>query len=271
MRRILLPLLLLISVAAVAQTTCDELVPKLMEVTGTNQALAVTPAIMQGAAAVLLNKEGSMRVDTKHALQAVLSNGLNVERLSKNIQRKLMSSCDPSLYAASLEKLQSPLGQKMREMELRPISSPEEGKRMQRYLSTWEMQSPRDSRMQVIRRLLRTTGATDTYVDQIMEIRTVMLEAGLQTYLPKEQLAVFRQELMPRVQEAMEAQMYYLYRGATDEELEQYITLQATKPMQRLTQDEARALLYGFSQEMVEFATKVRKVVLDQKAKQEGE
>jgi len=267
MRRIVLLFLTFVSPSAVAQPTCDELVPKLMDVGGINQALAALPEGMRVVTSAQLEEPGSMPVEMKRELESVMLHAFNMERLTRNVKTKLAESCDAATFAAVLDQMQSPLGQKMLQLEIRQVSSPEEGKRMQRYIASFPMQSPRETRMRLIRRLMDATKAAETFNDQVVNITSLMLETGLNSAPSKEQLAAFRAELLPRVQQFMEAQMYYIYRSVSDEELEQYIAIQSSKPEQRFTNDEAKALLYAFSEETVELATKIRKVALEQKAK----
>jgi len=157
----------------------------------------------------------------------------------------------------------------MLQREMQPLSSPEEVKRMQRYLMSFPMQSPRESRLALIRRLMETTKVAESSTDQAVSISAASVQAISNVTPSKEQIADVRNDILPRLQELLEAKMYYTYRTATDEEMEQYIVMQASKPQQRFTQDEEKALIYAMTQEAVDLGVKLRKVALEQRAKGE--
>jgi hypothetical protein len=266
MRRSLLVLsVVLACLPAFAEPTCDELVPKIMDASGLNQQLALIPEAMRQMAEAQLDREGSMQVDTKHALQNAMVQAFDVDRISRNVRTKLVASCQAAPYAAVLTDMQSPLAQKMLQMEVEPFSSPEATKRMQRYIASFPMQSPRESRMTLIHKLLDVTKEAELSTDEALQVTVTMTETAFHVSPSKDQLAQARAEMLSRIQEVLVARMYYIYRTASDEELQQYTAMQATPAAQRLDRDAAKALLYAFTQEATGLAVKLKTIVGDAK------
>jgi hypothetical protein len=255
---------------AAAQSKCDELVPKLMEISGINGSFANMSASAQSLTEALFDREGSMPAKAKHAFEDVVAKGLNGERMGNNVESRLKSSCDAALYNTALEQMQSPLGQKMLQMEIAIAATPEAAKRMQRFVGSFSMQSPRESRMALIRDLMVATKVVDFFADNNLAVSTEMLKA-VKAAPTQEQVAELRGELVPKVQEFTEAEMYYAYRSASDEDLKQYAEMQSSKAGQRFNQDVAKAFLYATKIEAADLGTKLAKVVAEQRAQRDAQ
>lgn len=268
MRKIVLLTVLLLAVpfTVSAQSTCTELVPKVMDATGMTEGIADFPTMIQAVLADQMDRESSMLVDAKRAFESSVKNSFDVPRVTRNTKAKLMASCDATLYAAALQQMQSPLAQKMTQLELLPDTNPEERRRMQRYVASFAMQSPRESRMALIRRLIAAEDAAETYANNSVQLRIITDEAVTNTKVTKEQAAQLRAEALPGAQQMLEAKMYYIYRSVPDEELAQYIVLASTKEQKRITHDTDNALLFAASHEFASLGAQLRKIVLDMKA-----
>ena len=267
MRRALVCFVLLSSVSAFAQSTCRELVPKLMDASGLTRSLALLPEAMREMTEAQLDREGSMPVDTKRALEDVMTHGFDVDRITRNTTSKMLSSCDASAYAAVLADMQSPLGQKMVQLQLDPMSSPEATTRMRHFIAAFAMQSPRESRLNLIHDLMDTTKEAEISTDEALQVTLTMTRTAFNVSPSADQVDAFRQEMLSRIRDVMVARYYYIYRSCTDDELQQITVMEATKPVQRFNQDVAKALLFAFSEETTDLAGKLKKIVNDEKVK----
>lgn len=267
MRRILLLLPLLACLPALAQTTCQELVPKIMEASGLNRQLAMVPEAMRQVSETQMDREGAMPVDAKRELQSILLHAFDVDRISGNVRAKLVASCEPKAYAAILADMQTPLALKMKQLELEPMSSPEAIQRLQRYIASFPMQSPRESRMNLVYKLMDTTKEAETSTDEALQVTVLMTETAFNVRPSKEQIEETRAEMLSRIRDVETARTYYIYREASDQELQQYTTMLATPEAQELNRDTAKALLFAFTQEATGLANQVKKVVTEARLK----
>jgi len=236
-----------------------------MDAGGMTQAIDGFPTMIQAVLADQMDREGSMLVDVKRAFESSVKNSFNAPRVTRNTTARLMATCDATLYATALQQMQSPLAQKMTQLELLPDTNPEERRRMQRYVASFAMQSPRESRMALIRRLIDAKDAAETYANNSVQLGIITDEAVTNTKVTKEQAAQLRSAALPGVQQMLEAQMFYIYRSVPDEELAQYIALASTKEQKRITRDTDNALLFAASQEFASLGAQLRKIVLDMK------
>lgn len=271
MRRYLLLLLLLACLPALAQTRCQELVPKIMEASGINQELTSVPTIMREMSSSAFDREGSMPADAKHELEALLDHAFDADRISRNIRTKLVADCEPKAYAEVLTDIQTPLAQKMLQLELEPLSSPEEAKHLQRYIASFPMQSPRESRMNLIYKLMDTTKAVETETDEVIQLTLIITRTGFNWSPTQNEIDNARQETRARLREVTVARLFYLYRTASDQELEDLIAMQAKPVTQKINRDLDNAELYAFSQEAVGLGAQMKKVVHDERVKHVGE
>ena len=191
----------------------------------------------------------------------------DVDRLTTTMRAKLVASCHADAYAAVLAEMQTPLALKMRELEFEPLSSPETIKSMQRYIASFPMQSPRESRMNLIYKFMDTTREAETSTDEALQVVVVMTHTAFRTSPSKEQLAEARAEMLSRIREITKARTYYIYRTASDEELQQYTTMLATPAAQQLNHDVEKALVFAFTQEATDLAEQIKKVATEEKVK----
>jgi len=207
-----------------------------------------------------------MPLEAKREIRDVLVHYVNVDRMTSNVKAKLRSSCDAAAYGEVLSQMQSPLGQKMLKMELGV--DPE---RMKRFAASFSMQSPRESRMRLIRALVSETKAVDTWADDEMIVMAHLLEAVRPEGVTKDQLSELREQFISHAQPYAEAIAYYIYRPASDEELEQYASMQDTKAYKRFNGDMAKAFAYSTSVEAGDLEVKLKKVVSEIRAKRAAE
>ena len=270
-RNLLLLLPLLACVPALAQTTCQELVPKIMDASGLNQQLAAVPTIMRETTSSAFDREGSMPVDAKRELESLMDNAFDIHRVSTNISTKLVASCEPKAYAAVLSDLQSPLAQKMVQLELEPLSSPEAAKRLQHYVASFPMQSPRESRMDLIYKMMDATKEAETETDEVIQLTLTMTRTAFNYSPSQNEIDTVRQQTLEKMRDITAARMYYLFRSASDQELQQLIAMQSKPETQKINRDAANAMLYAFQQEAVDLGGKMKKVVHDERVKHVGE
>lgn len=271
MRRLLLfAAALLLASPLFAQQTCAELVPKIMEASGLNASLDTMPDAMRQATQNFSTREGNIDVAKKRAFEDILLHSFDKDRMAKNIHAKLLASCDPVAYSTALEQMESPLGRKFKAMELQPHSTPEEGVKMQRFVASFPMQSPREARLRLIQNLMDTTGLVNKYATLSLTVSSEMARI-IRTAPTSQQMEMAREQLIPMIQQATEAETYYTYRSASDQELQQYIAMQASKNHQRLGEDVYKALLAAVVIEADDMAHNLKARVVDAKAMHEGE
>lgn len=266
-RSLLLVFLLLACLPAFAQTTCQELVPKIMDASGLSRQLAMVPEVMRQLSATQLDREGAMPVDAKRELQSMMLHAFDVDRLTEDVRTKLVASCEPKAYAAVLADMQTPLALKMRAMEFEPLSSQESIAHMQRYIASFPMQSPRESRMNLVYKLMDTIKEPETSTDEALQVILVMTRTAFNVSPSKEQLAETRAEMLGRIRDVTTARTFYIYRTATDDELQQYIAMLATPQAQRLNRDTDKAQLFAFTEEATGLANQLKKVVTEARLK----
>ena len=262
MRKLLAFLILSYATVTVAQQTCQQLVPPLMEADGVNDSLSGFPEIVKQSIDAQLAKDPNFTADQKTSLDGAMDRGINPQRLHSNVQQLLVQGCDPKGFADVLQQLQGPLPKKMRVAEAQ-ASTPQGAKEMQDYVSTLQQHPPSASRLQLLHELDAATKGSDFYADMIVAVSRAMA-VGLNGHEPsKGELAELRSEVSQTASNQMIAMSVFIYRNVTDEELTQYVNMYKTAPFQTFNAALSKAFLQGISEEMANVGQEIKKA-LDQ-------
>jgi hypothetical protein len=247
-QRPLLCVLILCATFCGAQNTCDQLVPKALELYGANESLRHFPAQMQAQMEQRMDQDKSLNAADRAKLVAAIQGSMNVERLIKNVENSVTAGCNPAEMQQVLVQLNTPLFQKMRTLEA--VSSSTEGAaKLQQYAALPEVKSPPAKRAALISELVYVSGAADTMIDTVIETARALQEGIGAPAPPAEQLSQLRSQVQANAKTQMNQLLLAVYHQATDDELEKYIAALRTRPFQNFNRQVSSATVKGFGEE----------------------
>jgi hypothetical protein len=159
--------------------------------------------------------------------QAFAADAVNLE-----IERSMKTHCEPKVFAAAVEQLNTPLAKKIRgfENEFGRSHSPAA---INRYKASLQQRPPTPTREALIGALETTVHSADFAADTDAQV-ALALYMGLTAQATDDaQFGVIRDRLLPPVRQATRIQQLMTYRNASDQELDQYIMLLRTPDLQR--------------------------------------
>jgi hypothetical protein len=264
--------LLLLTTAAIAsaQSTCEQLVPKALELYGCLETLKGYPQQTAQQIATQASQHQELTAAQRQEILDTISKAISVDRLIKNVETPMIATCNVEEMTTLLEQLQTPLVQKMTKMES-ASTDPAMGEKIQNAMKSPAVQSPPEKRSVLVKRLVNTTGTVDTAVNTVVETSKAMMD-GIGAPAPTaEQVAQMRQQVEAGVSQNINQLMLATYADASDEELEKYVNLLTTKPFRDFNEAYAKAMVDGFASESRQIGIAMRKLADEKRAKAEAE
>lgn len=268
MRSKFLFFVLLTAIGCTAQNTCQQLAPKAIELYGCIDSLKNFPEQVNQQISGQLSVDQRMTPVEKEQFAETVRKSIRVDRLIKNVESDVIASCNASEMKKVIEQLNTPLVHKMLAYEA-ISNSPAGIETLNASLELPEVKSPSGKRAELIRALVKTTGAADAMVETVVETTSSMVEGMGAPPTPPEKLAEARRRIEPGVTQQINEMMLAVYHDASNEELEKYIALQGTAPFQHFNRSLSKAMVNGSATEMRFAGQALRNMMEEKKAKEE--
>jgi hypothetical protein len=266
-RTYILTLVLIASITCTAQSSCDQLVPKALELFGTIDALKSFPAQMQAQMSAQLAQDKSLSAGDREKFADAVLKGMDVDRLTKSVQQSMITSCKAEEYKTVLEQLNTPLFQKMRAFE-EASNTAETAQQLQKNMQSPAVKSPPEKRAALIHQLVSVSGAADSMVDTVVETARALRE-GMGAPPPDvQQMADLRKRVTANAGPQMNQMMLAVYLDATDAEMEKYIAVLGTKSFADFNSALSKAMVQGMAEESRYAGMALRKAIDQKQAEQ---
>ncbi len=267
MRRHLLAFIFFAAGICAAQSTCEQLVPKAMELYGTNDALRSFPAQMQSQINGQMSQDKSITEAERAKLTDTITKSMDVNRLIKTVEQGMLVSCNPADLNKVIEDLNTPLLQKMRAFES-ATNTPEGAQKLQHTLTLDDVKSPPDERTTLIRRLMNTSGAADAMTDTVIATSRGMMEGVGAPPLKEEQIVDMRRQVEAMSYQQMNMLMTAIYHDASDADLSAYIKVMNSKAFQDFMMTMTKAMVKGMADEARFTGIALKKITDERQAQQ---
>jgi hypothetical protein len=250
----LLPLLLLLVMPGAAQTTgnAQTKVDEVLELFGVTDYSKQLPGIILSA---LDQQQAQMEPEVYRDLRNAFEFTFTSEKLYKRVAATFTEQGGDDQLSRTLVWLQTPLSRKITALES-AANTLEAMEAIQQYGALLDSQPPPQSRLALIERLDKTTGATESALEIQGALVRALLEGG-NSLLPEEKrppseqvdslIASMRAQWREPLRQQLQVAMLYTYRDVSDEELAEYLAYWETEDGRWLTRTTNRALLDAMS------------------------
>jgi hypothetical protein len=179
-----------------------------------------------------LRAQGRSAVGESQRALAMMQQAFAADAVNLEIQRSMKTHCEPKIFAAAVEQLNTPLAKKVRgfENEFGRSHSPAA---ISRYKASLQQRPPTQSREALIEALEKTVHAADFAADTDAQVALALYMGLTSKATDDAQFGSIRDQLLPPVRQATRIQQLMTYRNASDEELDQYIMLLRAPDLQR--------------------------------------
>lgn len=216
------------------QENRDKIIDELMEASGLNHQIEQLPAMINAG---MQQGRNGMDEDTFAQMSVAMSETHTAQAFTEAIKGSLNKNYDKARFTALLALVNSPFAQKMTQLE-KEASTPEMMQNLQAYSATLDKDPPAPSRIALIERMDKATGATSAAWN--IQLQTAqMITSVLDPLLPPERrmtpgqkddmLWQMQLQVRPMIQQFIALNMLYAYRSLPDKDLEQYIALYETE------------------------------------------
>ena len=226
---LLWPAILIVARAASAQTAasadCPALVLAAFAATGTDQALRnMASGIQAGMAA---QSQPGMTVSDRQRMTQAAASAFGLETIQQNFRSEFINSCDPELLRGVVQRMNSPLAIRMRDLEL-ASRTPESRRQLDSFVDNLIDTRPPDSRLRLIKRLDEAEGYSALLEDSLRAvIRGFTPASASDIALPKPAL--------DKLRNMMFVSWLFAYRDASEAELSAYVQLLESPAMKYFT------------------------------------
>jgi hypothetical protein len=248
MRRLLFLLLLCLAAPLVAQDQCEKLTHETLQAYGCLDALKNYPSQLQAQLSAQIGHDQSMNAAEKARFTDAIMKNISAERLAKNVETSMSTGCNPLDLTTVLADVKTPLVQKMRGFEA-VLNTKEGAEQLRTYLASPAAQSATEKRKKLIGDLIAASDSTDALVETIIATSRGMMEGMGAPSPTAEQVAQMKQRVQGQADSQMQSTMLAVYRDATDDELEKYVSLQQSAPMKSFNQAFGKAVAKGMGME----------------------
>ncbi len=224
-KRMVAGLLLAFSISASASAPGDDVIERILEVSGMQGYLSGLPAQIVANAQKSVDA-GAMPESFRENLAKIYSrsypNGLFIDEVTE----ALRADYDRTRYEHLLKMFSSPLVKKMTSLESRPMAAED----LRKFIAGLSANPPSPERMALIRRMDSVT-QTSTMIARVELSSTdsnALLKYGVcgsDTDQAKQEIEQKKMEIMKSARQAAASILLYAYRDATDSELENYLAI----------------------------------------------
>lgn len=231
-----------------AAPKCEELVHKALETYGCLESLRNFPLQIQQQAGAQLANDSSITEDEKAQVMDAVMKSIDVGRLIRNVESEMVQKCNADEYREVIATLNTPATQKMIHLEATP-DSPESMEKMEKLLSSGELQKAPAKRAEAVRRLMEATGAANATVETVVQTSRAMMEGLGAPPASDEKIRELREQVEGTMSENLYLMMLAVYNDASDEDLENYVAMVETKPFRAFNSSFTSAMVNGVALE----------------------
>lgn len=218
---------------------CGALTAQALELSGMNEFVEQLPAIFEEYARDKMEEDAASPEEQEKFL-AAMQGVFDPEVVSAGLRTALERECEPAVMQSAVASLDSPLAQKMRKLEA-AAGTAEGAQRLEEFAGNLPGNPPEAGRLQLVRRLDEISGASEFQADMTIAMLQGMAEGFGQEKQAAEQLPTVRRDLFPVVRASVLVTMLFSYQEASDQELNDYIALYESEPLQRFTRTVTQA------------------------------
>jgi len=208
---------------------CSVAVDKAFKAWGVSERLAAIPAEIRSAGEAQL-QTGLGPTAKRRVLQAV-SKAFSQETLGARIKREFVDWCDLEMLAQVTAGLTAPRGASMVEMEI-SAASRQGDRQMSAFAASLTRHPPLLARMDLMEKLDQSLGTSDFLTDLV-----IAFDQGLNEALdePSDMDEATTTQISDAMHKIALVNLLFTYRGASEEEIAQYIELNETQPFRRFS------------------------------------
>lgn len=170
--------------------------------------------------------------EDRNRMLEMMQQAFAAKAVDEEVLLSMRSHCEPSVFAAAVEQLRTPLATKVRgfEDQFNRSHSPSA---LNRYAASLRQHPPTETREALIDAMEKTVHQADFSADTSAHV-VVALYMGLTGKATDDnQLSTIRDQIMPAVRKSTRVEFLIIYRNLSDQELDQYIMLLRTPELKR--------------------------------------
>lgn len=220
-----------LALAIDGKNKASEQIDQMMDLSGWNEQIRhMESSVLAG---MEQNPNPELNLEQRARLRSLFSEAFGAARVQGAVAEGLRNEYDEKKFTAGVTLLNSTIARKMTKLES-AAATPEQQQALQAYAATLEQQPPPPERVELMKKLILSSGGLDVVVDVQMVFveamgRAMNPLAPVEKRLSEEQIVQKLDEMRPQVEEAAKpfllVSSLYIYRGVSDEDLNEYLAL----------------------------------------------
>jgi hypothetical protein len=240
--------------AAKTRGECSQIVEQAFQVAGVREGIAALSAELQSGLEAQVPK-GISRKAWRGMLEAVRA-AFSPEKLGYRIEQEFVDSCDSAMLEQVIGGLTTPLGAKMVGMEVF-AASPEGRRQLSEYANALAQHPPAKERLILMQRMDDSSGASAFTADILMAFMQGITAAdGGLTEQDSREVTHSSQS----IRKTSLTSSLFEYRGASDQEIAQYIELNETPVFKKFNASLKKAFLDSVGEQSREAGLEITKL-----------
>lgn len=253
-----------LALAIDGKNKASEQIDQMMDLSGWNEQIRHMES--SALAGMDQNPNPELNLEQQARLRGLFSDAFGAARVQGAVADALRNEYDEKKFTAGVTLLNSTIARKMTKLES-AAATPEQQQALQAYAATLEQQPPPLERVELMKKLILSSGALDVVVDMQMVFveamgRAMNPLAPAEKRLSEEQIVQKLDEMRSQVEEAAKpfllVSSLYIYRGVSDEDLNEYLALYEsdtgrwlTDMFHRVTNTSSKSIAANLAQRVV--------------------
>jgi hypothetical protein len=221
---------------------CSALVDKAFLVTGTKQEIAQVPDFV-------LQFAKTMGAGADPTFLATFKRALAPEILSRELKKNFQQDCDEATLKDVIASMDTPLGSKMVQIELKE-QGPSSAQARAGFYKELQLHPPGDKRHDLAIQVDDATEGSQMAWNMVEAIAKAVGKMGGSQ--PSEaEISTMQQKYQPLLRSAMLIDVLFIYRNVSDEDLAQYVAILETPAYRKFNHNLNQAIIDTFTARMV--------------------